>query len=564
MHPLVVLLHLAAAVMLLLWAVRMVRTGVERAYGRALKDALRKARGGHARAAVAGSVLAVVLQSSTAVAILAAGFAASGILTVSTGIAILLGADLGSALVVQVLSFDLSWAIPLVMLAGATMFLKFERREIRQGGRILLGIAFILLSLSMIGQSTAPLRESEVLPQIMGYLRDDPITALVLAAFLTWLIHSSVAAILLISAFAEQGVLPVEVALPMVLGANIGGGLIAVWLTRGLSEDARRIPLGNLLFRVTAALVALAVVELSFVPMDALGMGEARQIVNFHLVFNVLLVLVCLPFTGLVERLTERLIGDKSKMEKAGALLTRPMSALDEAVIDTPRLALASATRELLRMGETVETMFRPVMELLDDGDSDQVARVTRLDEEVNRAHTDIKLFIAKVNRARLTAEEAQRGIELTDFAINLEHIGDIIAKSLLPLAEKKARRKLQFSEEGFAEMTRLHERVRTNMQLALNVLVSGDLETARQLVREKEQMRLLERESHNCHLMRLQSGMVESIETSDMHLEVVRSLKEINSLLATAAYPILSESGELLESRLAPRTREQISRVRS
>lgn len=552
MHPLVVLLHLAAAVMLLLWAVRMVRTGVERAYGRALKDALRKARGGHARAAMAGTVLAVVLQSSTAVGILAAGFAASGILSVSTGIAILLGADLGSALVVQILSFDLSWAIPLLMLAGATMFLKFERREIRQGGRILLGIAFILLSLTMIGQSTEPLRESAVLPQIMGYLRGDPVTALALAALLTWLVHSSVAAILLFAAFAGQGVLPVEVALPMVLGANIGGGLIAVWLTRGQGVEARRIPLGNLLFRATAALTLMAVVELGFVPMDALGTGEARQIVNFHLAFNIFLVLVCLPFTRLMEGLTVRLIGDDTRAEETVTLLARPVSALDEAVIDTPRLALASATRELLRMGETVETMFRPVMELLDGGDSEQVARVARLDEEVNRAHTDIKLFIARVNRGRLTAGEARRGIELTDFAINLEHIGDIIAKSLLPLAEKKTRRRLRFSEEGFAEIMRLHERVGANMQLALNVLVSGDLESARQLVKEKERMRLLERESHNRHLMRLQSGLMESLETSDMHLEVVRALKEINSLLATAAYPILSESGDLLESRLA------------
>lgn len=552
MHPTLVVLHLAAAVMLLLWAVRMVRTGVERAHGRALKNALRKARAGHLRGALAGTVLAVVLQSSTAVGILAAGFAASGILAVSTGIAILLGADLGSALVVQILSFDLSWAIPVLMLAGATLFLKFERREVRQGGRILLGIAFILLSLDLIGAATTPLRESALLPQVVGYLRNDPITAFALAALLTWLIHSSVAAILLFAAFAAEGVLPVEVGLPMVLGANVGGGMIAVWLTRGQSAEARRIPLGNLLFRSAAALALLPAVAAEMVPVALLGADPARQMVNLHLAFNALLVLACLPLTGAMARLTALMLPDAGRAEQAARLLARPASALDEAALDMPRLALASATRELLRMGETVETMFRPVMELLEEGNAQEVARVAQLDEEVNQAHTDIKLFIARVNRGRLSAEEAQRGMELTSFAINLEHIGDIIAKTLLPLAEKKAKRRLQFSEEGWSEMTRLHQRVLANMQLALNVLVSGDLASARQLVKEKELMRRLERESHHRHLMRLQSGMMESIETSDIHLEVVRALKEINSLLATAAYPILSESGDLLESRLA------------
>ncbi|MGB7205310.1 MAG: Na/Pi symporter, partial [Anderseniella sp.] len=239
--------------MLLLWAVRMVRTGVERAHGTQLKSALRWAKGGTAQMAIVGMVLAVVLQSSTAVAILAAGFVTSGILTVSTGIAALLGADLGSALVVKILSFDLSRLIPFMLLVGATMFLKFEARSIKQTGRIILGIAFILLSLQMVGQAIEPLRESALLPGIMGYLRGDPLTAFLGAAVITWLVHSSVATVLLFVTFASGNMLPIEVALPMILGANLGGGIIAVWLSRGMEIEARRIPIGNLIFRSTAA-----------------------------------------------------------------------------------------------------------------------------------------------------------------------------------------------------------------------------------------------------------------------------------------------------------------------
>lgn len=551
MLPVAFLIHLAGAVMLLLWAVRMVRTGVERAHGTRLKAALRGAKGGTAQMALVGMTLAVVLQSSTAVGILAAGFVTSGILTVGTGIAALLGADLGSALVVKILSFDLSGLIPLLLLVGATMFLKFEGRSIRQTGRIVLGIAFILLSLQMVGEATEPLRDSQLLPGLVGYLRGDPLTAFLVAAVIAWVVHSSVATVLLFVTFASGGMLPLEVALPMVLGANMGGGIIAVWLTRGMELEARRIPVGNLIFRGVAALLVLVLLQVVELPITYLGGSEAVQLVNFHLAFNLVLVLLALPFVRPMERLATLILPDPVAPASPDAI--EPIvSMLDRASVGNPTVALASAKRELLRMGETVAAMYRPVMELLDGGNLEKIARVRALDAQVNRKHTDIKLFIAEVNRGKMSERDAKLGTDLTDFSINLEYIGDIIAKSLLSLAETRARKKLRFSPEGWAEMCNLHSRVEANMQLALNVLVSGDVESARQLVKEKESMRRLERESHDRHLERLRNAHAASIDTSDIHLETVRAFKEINSLLVTVAYPILTESGHLLESRLA------------
>lgn len=550
MHPLLVLLHLAGAVLLLLWAVRMVRTGVERAFGAHLKEALRKVRGKNFRAAAVGAVLAVMLQSSTAVGILAAGFAASGVLGTSTGIAALLGADFGSALVVQILSFDLSLLIPVLIIIGASLFLRFEARPVRQVGRIMVGIALILLSLQMIGQATEPLRDSAALPQIAAYLARDPVSSFFIAAIVAWFVHSSVAAVLLIATFASRGVLPLEAALPMVLGANLGGGLIAVWLTRGLDVAARRIPLANLIFRGVAALAVLAALPVVELPLERLGGGEVRQLITFHVVFNGLLVLLCVPLAGLMERLVSVLLPEP-RMGIAARL--EPASALDRTALDSPRLALASATRELLRIGGTVEQMFRPVAELFHKASKEDLDHIRGMDKLVNKGHREVKLYIAEVNRGELSAVESQRAMHLVDFAVNLEHIGDIIAKTLVPLAEVKVSRNKRFSDEGWGEIVALHARVLANMELAFNVLLSEDLESCRLLVREKEAIRRLERESHNRHLQRLGSGKAESIETSEIHLEVVRAFKEINSLLATAAYPVLQESGDLLESRLAP-----------
>ena len=544
-------LHLAGAATLLIWAVRMVRTGVERAYGAALRRMLRRSKDKQLQAAAIGASVAVLLQSSTAVAMLAAGLASSGILSLTTGLALLLGADIGSALVVQILSFDLTWLTPFLLVTAGWMFLKGKSRKVKQTGRILMGIALILVSLKMIGEATTPLRESTFLPIVIGYLQEDFLTAFLLGAAITWAFHSSVASILLFVTLAAQQLLPVEVGLSMMLGANLGGGLISVGLTWNAEAGTRRIPVGNLIFRGLGALSALVALQIFHpLPLEMLGASAARQIVNFHLIFNVALVVICVPLAGLVAALVERMVPDRASGETD--LMADRISALDRSVIGTPRMALASATRELLRMGELVEIMLRPVMDLYDSGDKERIKRFRRLDEEVNRCHSDIKLYLAEINRVEMTAEEAQRSMELSNFAINLEHVGDIISKNLLKLATEKHDKNLVFSKAGWKELTDLHDQVMANAQVSLNVLVSGDHETARMLVEEKDRLRNLERESHELHLARLQSGTVKSIETSDIHLETVRALKQVNSAFASVAYPILAESGDLLESRLA------------
>lgn len=537
--------------MLLLFAVHMVRSGMEEAYGPALRRLLGGARQSQVTAALGGAVVAVMLQSSTAVALLACGFAVGGVLTLSTGVALVLGADLGSALVVRILSFDLGWLIPVCLLVGGVMHLKLRGHRVREVGRMVLGIGFVLLSLKLIGSATAPLRDGSMLAFVSAYLASDYLTAFVVGALFTWLVHSSVAAILMVAAFATQGLLPLEAGVPLVLGANFGGGLIAFWLSRGLAVEAQRIPVANLIFRALGSVAVLIAAEAFNLPIGVLGAHAGAALVNFHVIFNAGLIAMGLPFVGPMARLTQRLLPGVHAAGNGDDPFRR-VSALDRAVIDRPQLALASATRELLRMGALVEAMVRPVMDLLKTGSAEEIARLRDMDKAVNQAHADIKFYLAEVNRGEMTSAEAQRSIELTDFAINLEHAGDVVAKNLLVLAQERLDKNWRFSAQGSSELTELHQRLLDNMHLALNVLLSQDPSSARQLVIEKEKMRELERRSHDGHLRRLQSGNPESIETSGMHLEVARGLKEINSLLVTVAYPILQQSGDLLESRLA------------
>ncbi|UCE30223.1 MAG: Na/Pi cotransporter family protein, partial [Burkholderiales bacterium] len=443
---------------------------------------------------------------------------------------------------------------PLLLLVGVTLFLVSQARGPRQIGRSVVGVGLILLSLSMIGQAGAALRESTAVAVALQPLAREPVLAFLVAALITWGAHSSVAAVLLIGSLAGAGVLGIEAALPMVLGANAGAGLISMVLAFGRGRAEQRIPLGNLLFRAGGAVAALAAMPWLLPYADWLGTGVMRQVVLFHLVFNVALACVFLPLVGPAARLTERWLAERPDPAALSNPLDNP-TLLDEGALETPRVALTCATREVLRMADWVQAMLRRCLDALQTRDKTMIASVARLDNEVDAMYGAIKHYLIRVSRNSLSAEEGERCMEITAFTVKLEHIGDIVEKNLLQLARKRLETDRRFSSEGWAELTDLHARVLVNFQLALNMFVSGDVETARQLVREKEKFREFEQRSSQRHLQRLREGTVESIESSPLHLDVIRDLAQINSLLASTAYPLLEESGHLLSSRLRART---------
>ena len=547
MHLSSVMLELAAAVVLLLFAISLLRSGIEQACGAFIQRVLSGPRGG-IRAAISGCALAVLFQSSTAVAMITAGFAAGGFIGLKTGLAVLLGADLGSALVVKVLTFDLHLLGPALLIAGGLIHLKAGSPAVRNAGTAILGAALLLLSLKMVGSATAPLSQSSVLPTLIAYIGNDPVTAMLLAALFTWALHSSVAAILLILTFAAKGIISLDLGVPLVLGTNLGGAMIAVWLTRGQPLDARRLPLGNLIFRGIAAagmlLLVYAGMPLAWLP----GATDTVRLVNLHVLFNAGLVagglLLCTPMGHLLKLIT------RAPVTEAKSLRHRD-SALDVTLISTPALALAAAAREVLHMGELVSRMLDPVITIMQNPEKPVINELQDLDQEVNRAHRDIKHYIAAVNRGVLDEEQARLGMELAEAAIHLEYAGDVVVKSLLPLAEERLEKGKSFSPEGWGELTALHSTVTANVKLASSLLVSPDPSIARLLVRQKERVRSMVQASSTQHILRLQEGVQASVESSNMHLEMSRALKEINSLVTTMAYPRLIASGDLLESRL-------------
>ena len=528
---------------------RMVRTGVTRAYGGGLRHVLGRYLGGRFQAFAAGLGITAVLQSSTATCLMTASFAGRGLVGASATLAIMLGADVGTSLVAQIFSLDISWLSPVLIIVGSVLFHAGRTKRVRNLGRIGLGLGFMLLALGLIVATSAPLRDSAVLRSVVAALSGEPVLAVLVAAALTWLAHSSLATILLIVSFVAAGVASLDLAFALVLGANLGGALPALTATLRAPPAGRRVAIGNAIFKLAGVVLALPFLAVLAPWIAAFEADPLRQVVNFHTAFNLALAVLFIGLTGVVGRLAARLAPDAAAADDPAAARYLDPSALGE-----PGVALASASRETLRMGDALDAMLREVIEVFGENDKARIARISRMDDTVDGLYEAIKRYLTEVSREALDGPESKRCTDIMSFVTNLEHVGDIIDKNLLELASKKVKYQLRFSDQGLAEITALHGRVADNLQLAMNVFVSGDRDLARRLLSEKDHFRDLERQAAESHHERLRHGQRESIETSSLHLDVLRDLKRINSHLTSVAYPILEASGDLRRSRLRDR----------
>lgn len=542
-----ILIHLAGGVALLIWSVRLVRTGAMRAFGSSLRQALQTFTKNRLASFGSGAAVTIVLQSSTATTLLVSSFAGRKLIAPAMALAVLLGANLGTSLAAFVISMDLGWLWGLLLALGVALYLGHEAMDrARNIGRVLVGIGLILLSLIELNTAAAPLAQSTTFRTLLGALGHEPLLAALVAVAATWLTHSSIAVILLIATFAASGLFPPATALTLVIGANLGNALIPVLDQLGAPVAQRRAAVGNLLTRLALALIVLPFVGPLSGWLMALPSPDSRLAIEFHVALNLVGALLFLPFVTPIAALVDRFMPAK---ETAEATVTPRY--LDPNVLDSPTEALACAMREALHLGDRVELMLRDTMTLLEKDELKLSRAIAQADDGVDSIHEAIKLYLVRVSRNELSDEEGRRLLEIITLITNLEHIGDIIDKNLRELAEKKIRKRYAFSPEGLVEIREFHQRVSSGLVLALNVFATRDLALARQLFAEKATMRDAERRATESHFQRLRSGRPESIETSAIHLDIIRDLKRIHGHIASIGYPILESANALRESRL-------------
>ena len=549
-----ILLDLMGGVALLLWGLHMVHSGIVRAFGSDLRRVLGTALRNRFRAFLAGVAVTAVLQSSTATGLMTASFVTGGTVALVPALAIMLGANVGTTLIVQLLSFDVTAVAPLLFIVGLLAFKRGGQTRTRDLGRVAIGLGLMLLSLHSLLDVLAPAEDAPAIRTLLASITGDPLLCVLMAALLTWAAHSSVTVVLLVMSLAYSGFITPVASLALTLGANLGSAINPlIEGSQGANPASRRLPLGNLVNRVVGCVLVLPFIHPLSELLARIEPNPSRMTADFHTAFNLALALLfILPLDWLASLLT-RFLPERAKSNDLSAPLY-----LDDAALGTPSVALACAAREVLHIGDIVETMLRSTMTALLTDDRRLVAEISRMDNAVDKLDEAVKLYVTRLTRESLDERDGHRAMEIIAFSINLEHIGDIIDRNLMELAAKKIRRKLAFSRQGAAELEAFHQDVIGNLKLAFGVFMTGDVKTARQLIAEKATLRTLELGAAESHLSRLREGRPESIESSSLHLDVLRDLKRIHSHICSVAYPVLERVGALQPSRLKAVEREE------
>jgi phosphate:Na+ symporter len=539
------LLNLLAAIALLVWGTSIVRTGMMRLLGENLRLVLARSFSNRGNSVLAGIGVTGLVQSSMATCLMLASFAGQGLVTTAAALAVMLGADVGTALMAAVYSFDLSWVSPLLIFVGVVMFVSRPNSDVGRAGRVLIGLGLITLALQLIVAATKPMIETPAVRALIVALPNEVLLDILVGAVLTVLAYSSLAIVLLTATLATSGLVPVSVALGLIVGANIGSALLAFFSTSGAAPAARRVPLGNLLFKLVGAVVTIPLLPYVLKLLPQVVPEIHLQVVGFHLLFNVVLAITCVGFTGVVARLAERWLPEPR--EGAG----KRRSHLDAAVLGTPSLAISCAAREAMHQADVVETMLRGLLDVIRNNDLELAERLRRMDDQVDELYSSIKFYLTQISREALSEREGRRWTDIVSFTINMEQVADIIERVLQDVEDKKIRKNRSFSEAGMAEICHLHEALTANLRLAMSVFLDGHVRDARKLLEEKARFRDLEHEYAANHIARLQDNTAQSIETSSLHLDLISELKRINSHLCGVAYPILESAGVLAATRI-------------
>jgi phosphate:Na+ symporter len=540
------LLNLLAAIALLVWGTHLVRTGILRVFGANLRSILAHSVANRWSAAMSGLGVTALVQSSTATALIVSSFVGQGLVSLPLALAVMLGADVGSSLMAVVFSFDLSWLSPLFIFVGVVLYLSRESDPIGRVGRILIGLGLMLLALRLVAGSTETMTQSAAVKALLGSITSELLLEITVGAFLALIAYSSLAIVLLTATMAASGLIPLEPAMGLVLGANLGSGLLAVMTTAKSAVEVRQVPIGNLVFKALGLLIAAPLIGVWLRYVRPFVSDPATTVVLFHLSFNLVVAIVFIGLTQTVARWVTHWLPKPEKIMVAG----RPHH-LDPSALATPSLAISCAAREALHQADVVETMMVGMLTVIRNNDLRLAEELRKLDDSVDELYSAIKYYLTKISREALGEEESRRWTDIISFTINMEQIGDIIERILIDIEDKKIKKGRSFSDAGMAEICELHARLIDNLRLGMSVFLNGSVRDAQKLLEEKARFRDLERAYASTHLTRLSGNTMQSIETSSLHIDLISDLKRINSHICSIAYPILDSAGALAPNRL-------------
>lgn len=535
-----IIFGLAGGMGLLLYGMQILSEGLQKMAGHRLRTAMSSLTQRKFAGLTIGALVTILFQSSTATTVILVSLTSAGIIGLRQTLPVILGADIGTTVTAQLIALKVTEiALPIVGI-GATIMFFSRRHRYKQTGQVILGFGLLFLGLKIMSDTMYPLRDSEFFIQMLATMGDIPWLAMIVSALFTFLVHSSAAAVGIIMVLAMQDMISLHSAIYLLFGANIGTSFTAVLSSLGSSREAQRVATAHLTFKVAGVLLFLPFVNPFADIIAGLTSSPGYQVANVHTIFNITIALACLPFTAHFATLLEKIVPERADPEAF-----QP-HYLDDNMLVTPAIALGLATKEIIHTSDYIYNMTTRVAQVFEQNDASLLQEINKEEERVDILFNAVNRYLTHLLRQPLSRKEFVKCMSLIHIVNDYEHIGDIIEKNVTSLAQCKIEGKCDFSEEGWDEISIMHQRVCDLMQMVNAALVTNDDILAKRATQLQPEIVKMERHLRILHIHRLRLGVQESEESSSVHLDLINSFLRISEHVKNIAEELLRKDIEV------------------
>ncbi|MDU3335742.1 Na/Pi cotransporter family protein [Paraclostridium bifermentans] len=536
-----IVISLMGGLGLFLYGMNLMAEGLEKSAGSKLKRIVELLTSNVFMGVIVGAFVTAIIQSSSATTVMVVGFVNAGIMNLTQAIGVIMGANIGTTVTAQLVSFDLNGMAPIALGIGIILYLFASKPKVKNIAEILIGFGILFTGMDFMKNAVEPLAEYKGFTDLLVGFGDHPLLGLLLGFGITAIVQSSSASMGMLIALASQGLIPLNAALPILYGQNIGTCVTSLISSVGASRNAKRAAVMHLIFNVLGTAVFLIVLNkpvVSFVTNMNPG-DVARQIANTHTLFNIISVIILLPFTKFIINLSIKLVPDKAGEEDE----SKAIKYLDDRIVETPSIAVASVVKETLRMGKKAKESVNYALDGFLEQSQENIDKSFKNEKIVNELQKGILNYLLKLSKAHLDEDARDIVDSLFNTVNDIERIGDH-AENIAELAQDIIDSDLKLSKQGTEEVRELYNKVIATYDYALQAMKTYDVDLACKVIKMEEQVDIMEKSCRANHIHRLNNSLC-SIDSGIIFLDLISNLERISDHAVNIAQQVIANKLE-------------------
>lgn len=523
---------------LFLYGMNLMGDGLQKSAGSKLKRIIELLTSNVIMGVLVGMVVTMIIQSSSATTVMVVGFVNAGIMSLPQAIGVIMGANIGTTITAQLVSLDVDFLAPVALGIGIVIYMFTKKPKYKHIAEILIGFGILFTGMDFMKDAVKPLAEYQGFTDMLLSFGHHPLLGVLMGFAITAIVQSSSASMGMLIALASQGLIPVTAALPILYGENIGTCVTSLISSIGATRNARRAAIMHLTFNVLGSAIFMLILSKPIVaivtaidPSDA-----ARQIANAHTLFNVINVIILLPFNKLIVKLALKLV-PQNKDEQDDD--DKVVKFIDDRMIETPSIALASIVKETLRMGEKSKESLNAAMEGIMEKSNEKIELSFKKEKQINELQKQILNYLLKLSKASLDEDSRETVDALFNTVTDIERIGDH-AENIAELAKDIKESNMSLSDVGVSELNAMYNKVVSTYTYALEAMRTSNVDLACKVIKMEEQVDMMEKSCRANHMNRLNSSSC-SIDTGVIYLDIISNLERVSDHAVNIAQQVIA-----------------------